>query len=253
VWQAAWRTPAAALALFAIVVASAACTGERPSLAAPEATAPPSEPAKQAELEPRAVDLVAVATAVVPQVAIYPGPDAPEPTSSLANPIASGGPLVFVVERASGAWYEVLLPVAPAGASGWVRTTDVTVARHNYRIEVHLSEFRLDVYLQGQIVRQLKLAEGPATPPPGDGYFVTALAQGPQLDPALGTFAFVVSGWGDGATAFTGGPGQYALHGTADSAGIGRRVGTGSLAAVTPQVDDLATFLPLGVPVTVLA
>src|SRR5690606_23288217 len=98
---------------------------------------------------------------------------AAEPTSTLANPVATGGPLVFVVERASGAWYEVLLPVAPAGTTGWVRAADVTVARHNYRIEVHLAEFRLDVFLQGQIVRQLKLGEGPATPPPGDDYFVT--------------------------------------------------------------------------------
>jgi lipoprotein-anchoring transpeptidase ErfK/SrfK len=241
------------VAALALLLGTTACSGDRPSLAAPQ-TVDPQEPAKLAELDPRAVDLVSVATAVVPQVAVYDAVDAPEPSRTFANPVASGGPLVFVVVRASGDRYEVQLPVAPAGATGWLAAADVTVARHNYRAEVRLSEFRLDVYLQGQVVRQIKLAVGrDGRPAPGDGYFVDELVQPPQLEPALGTFAFGLTGWGDGAAAFDGAPGQYGLHGTADTSTLGTTTERGSLAMSVADIEDLASFLPLGVPVTVVA
>jgi hypothetical protein len=235
------------------LVTAAGCSGERPSLAAadPESTST-TEPRKLATLDTRAVDATVVATAVVPTLAVYDAPDAPEPARSFANPLPSSGPLVLLVDRTAAGWLQVVLPSSPAGATGWVRTSDVTVARHNYRIDVHLSEFRLDVHLEGQVVRQIKigLATG-SLPAPGGRYYTTELLQPASPDGVYGTFAYVLSGWSDPPTTFTGAIGQLGIHGTAQADSIGTQATVGSIRMRNEDIEDLATFLPLGVPVTV--
>jgi lipoprotein-anchoring transpeptidase ErfK/SrfK len=243
------------LALTAFLALSG-CSGERPSLAEPAAgdTGAPVDAAKLATLDPRAVDVATVATAVVPTVAVYDEPGAPEPSRTLDNPIASGGPLVFVAEQSTGDWLQVLLPVRPNGSTGWVRAADVTLARHNYRIEVHLSEFRLDVYLQGQIVRQVKIGVAKeSTPTPGGRYYTTELIQPPAPDSVYGTLAYGLSGFSDVLESFNGGPGQLGIHGTNDASSIGQQVSSGCIRMRNEDIEDLASFLPLGVPVTVVA
>jgi lipoprotein-anchoring transpeptidase ErfK/SrfK len=233
---------AMAMALAVAVGASAGCTGERPSLAAPVEASdlPPVEAGKVATPDARGVDVAVVATAMVPDVGVYATPDAVEPNQTFTNPRPEGGPLVLLVDRSIGEWHQVLLPEGPAGSAGWVRSADVTVTRHNFRIEVHLSEYRLDVFLQGQLVRQLKIGiGGPAAPAPGGRYFTTELVQPRTPDPVLGSLAYRLSG------------GDFALHGTDDPAGIGRHAAEGSIFMRDDEIEELATFLPLGVPVGV--
>jgi hypothetical protein len=207
-----------------------ACSGDRPSLAgadpAPANTL--AEPGKVAIPDTRAVDTAVVATAVVPLVAIYASPDAPEPVATLDNPLAGGGPLVLLVDRTIDGWHEVLLP-SGGEATGWLRAADVTTTRHNYRIEVHLSDLRLDVYLHGQIARQVKVTAGNDAPlAAGTRSYTTELE---QREGAM--LAYVLSGTG------------LRIRG---------RDGTVATGIVLPEqdIEDLATFLPLGVPVSVL-
>jgi lipoprotein-anchoring transpeptidase ErfK/SrfK len=245
----------AALVLAPLVATAllAGCRAPRPSLADDNvARGSGNAPAKIASLDPRAVDVSVVATASVPAVAIYDSPTAAQPSRTLPNPIQSGGPLVFLVDQSIAGWHRVLLPVRPNGTTGWVRASDVTLARHNYRIEVRLSEMRLEVYLAGEIVRDYPIGVGKeSTPTPGGRYYTTELLQPPTPDSVYGSYAYGLSGYSEVLERFSGGPGQLGIHGTNNPSTIGTQVSSGCIRLRNEDIEDLVSFLPLGVPVTV--
>jgi lipoprotein-anchoring transpeptidase ErfK/SrfK len=246
------RRTIAAFALVALIGA-AGCAGARPRLepASPAAAAP--APGKTATVDPR--DGSVVATAAVPKVDIYTAPDPTQPPSrTLLNPIASGGPLVFLVEESRAGWHRVLLPVRPNGSTGWIRAGDVTLARHEFRIEVHLAEFRLDVRRRGQLIMQAPIGVArDNTPTPGGRYYTTELLRPPTPNSVYGTYAYGLSGFSDVLEAFNGGPGQLGIHGTNDPASIGQRVSAGCVRLRNEDMEKLVSLLPLGVPVAVFA
>lgn len=64
---------------------------------------------------------------------------------TLPSPNADGAPLVFLVERVDGDRIQVLLPVRPNGSAGWINANEVRLSRHDFHIEVRLSELRIMV------------------------------------------------------------------------------------------------------------
>jgi lipoprotein-anchoring transpeptidase ErfK/SrfK len=238
---------------------AAACgTGARPSLAPdstpPPTTAPPSATTTVPTVDPATVDVSIVATAAVPTVEVFDDPTATRPSRTLANPIESGGPLVFLVQERGDTWQRVLLPVRPNGSSGWVRAADVTLSGHNYRIRVRLDAHNFELLYQGRTILETRCAVARENAPtPGGLYYTTELLQPPDPDGPYGTYAYGLSGFSEVFTSFAGGPGQLGIHGTDEPESIGTDASSGCVRLVNADIELLAGMLPLGVPVEIIA
>lgn len=251
------------LALAAAAPVVAACSGKRPSFASSdvivldggrlETTTTTTVPVTTTTVDPETIDEAIVATATAPQVAAYDEPDAPEPRHVLDNPISSGGPLVFLVMERGDAWHKVLLPVRPNGSQGWVRAGDVTLSRHNYRMEVLLAEHTFRLYDHGELIFETRVAVARENAPtPGGLYYTTELLAPPNPDSVYGTRAYGLSGFSEVFTSFNGGPGQLGIHGTNDPSSIGTNASSGCIRMVNSDIEAISAFLPLGVPVSIL-
>jgi hypothetical protein len=127
------------------------------------------------------------------------------------------------------AWYRVQLPIRPNGALGYVSAADVALLVVRTRIEVDLSERRIDFFRDGRrAVRATAGIGSDATPTPTGRYYVNQrlLAsdpEGPFGPGAIGISAFstVLTNWAQG--------GPIAIHGTNDPSSIGRAVTNGCL------------------------
>jgi lipoprotein-anchoring transpeptidase ErfK/SrfK len=205
-------------------------------------------------MDARVTDLAIVATATVPAVAVFDAPDAAQPARTLPNPIPSGGPLVLLVQQSAPGWYQVELPVAPSGSTGWVHASDVAITRHSYRIEVHLSQLQLDVFNDGKLVRTVPIGIGTnVTLTPGTRFYTVELREPGAEKGSLGVYAYGLSGWSNSLQPFTGGPGQLGIHGAIDTSSIGTRDGAGCIRLRADDIAGLVSILPLGVPVDIVA
>lgn len=199
-----------------------------------------------------------VAQAVGPQVAVYDAP-AGVPVRGLANPQPSGAPLVLLVTEQRAGWLQVLLPVRPNGTTGWIRTDQVSVASHPFRIVVELRAHRITAYQGAEVLLSEPIGVGTAAAPtPGGLYYIKELFQpldqAGRLDPGgpYGPYAYGLSGYSDVLYDFGGGDGQLGLHGTNDPAGLGFDVSYGCIRMSNAGITYLAGILPLGVPVEIL-
>jgi lipoprotein-anchoring transpeptidase ErfK/SrfK len=255
--------PRFTVALVALIaVAGAACGGggdddaqvaEPPESTATTAAAP-GQPA-QTTLAP---DTSWVASANGPEVAVFPEPDAPEPSHTLANPNENGAPLVFLVDGpdVDGHWLPVHLPVRPNGSKGWVRTGDVTLARNQYRITIELAAHRLTVHRGDQVSLETAIGVGTAdTPTPGGIYYIKELLQPPNPDGDYGPYAYGLSGFSNNPelATFNGGSGVIGIHGTNDPDSIGNDVSHGCIRVPNEVITQMADSLPLGTPVAIQA
>lgn len=200
------------------------------------------------------VGLVLVAEATGPSVTVFDEPGG-SVTHTLANPIPSGGPLVFLVdELGAEGWHRVLLPVRPNGATGWIRETEISLSRHNYRLLVELEAFRLTAFDRDEEFFEATVGvAADNTPTPGGRYYITELIQPEAPDSVYGVFAYGLSGYSEVLEEFAGGPGQLGIHGTNDPATIGTKVSNGCIRLRNEDVSLLvAEGLPLGTPVEVV-
>lgn len=253
-----------------MLVLSGCAAGERPTLTgevAPTDTSLPSTttapPSTTVAGSPEGIvdgpedlvglpDAALVATAAVPRIEVFAGPIAPEPEHVLDNPTSIGGPLVFLVEQSVDGWHEVLLPLRPNGSTGWVRADDVTLSWHQYRVEVHLEEFRLDVFHEGEEIFEATVGVARENAPtPGGRYYITELLAPPDPNSVYGSFAYGLSGFSEVFESFNGGPGQLGIHGTNDPSTIGTQVSSGCVRLNNSDIEFLAEFLPLGTPVEI--
>jgi lipoprotein-anchoring transpeptidase ErfK/SrfK len=207
------------------------------------------------DVAPRA-DTTWVATATIPEVAVYTEPEASEPSHRLANPNENGAPLVFLVDGidASGDWVPVHLPVRPNGSKGWIRASDVTLAQNDYRMTVELSAHRLRLTKGGELVVETPVGVGTTdTPTPGGVYYIKELLLPPDPDGAYGPYAYGLSGFSNNPelATFNGGTGVIGIHGTNDPATVGQDVSHGCIRLTNDVITELAGILPLGTPVDI--
>ncbi|MFU8839748.1 MAG: L,D-transpeptidase [Nitriliruptoraceae bacterium] len=254
------RRPALIVALLAVVLSACAGTTEEPApdpapAEAPEVAAEPEpEPAPAPEPEEPEEPFSLVATATVPEVAAYATPDAStEPTHVLAHPNPVGAPRVFLVEQRTGdGWLEVLLPVRPNGTTGWIQEADVTLARNPYRIAVDIEAFTLTVHRGNDLVVDTTIGYGTEdTPTPGGRYYLVELLEPPNPEGGYGPFAFGLSGFSEVLLSYSGGEGVIGIHGTNDPDSIGIPSSDGCIRVHNDVITELASFLPLGTPVTI--
>jgi lipoprotein-anchoring transpeptidase ErfK/SrfK len=142
--------------------------------------------------------------------------------------------------------------VRPNGSTGWVRAADVTLKRHEYRIEIELAAHLITVYHRDGIFLQepVGVGKGP-TPSPIGVFYTKELLQPPNPNTAYGAYAYGLSGYSNVLTDFAGGDGVVGIHGTNDPSSIGKDVSHGCIRMSNAGITRLAETLPLGVPVVI--
>lgn len=243
------------LVLLTVALAVGACTGERPELADPttttaerETTTTVAEPtgAQIAEAKAKSIEVFDSAEANTPARSIVSGVDTSVDTI----------PIVFLVKSAGDERLEVYLPVRPNGSSGWVRAADVTVSWVPYRIEVGISEHRIRVFDDDELIVDEPVGVGRQDrPTPGGVYYLKELLQPPNPGGVYGTYAYGLSGFSNVLSSFNGGPGVIGIHGTNEPEALGSDVSSGCIRlhndVIERLVEDIG--LPLGTPVEILA
>lgn len=200
-----------------------------------------------------------VARARVGVVLARSSPSASAPVvAELANPTATGGALVFLVltprDRVSTEWLEVMLPVRPNGTVGWIKTSDVDLSLDPFRIEIDVSERRLDLYERDVHTLSTEIAVGAgATPTPRGEFYLTELLRPPDPNGVYGPYAFGLSGFSETLDRFADGDGVVGIHGTNDPSSLGREVSHGCIRVRNDVMVKLAAMVPLGTPVSIRA
>ncbi|HEV2767697.1 MAG TPA: L,D-transpeptidase [Acidimicrobiales bacterium] len=247
--------PAAAVAEPATTAAPLrATTDAPPAPSKAEATLtppPPAPPAADLSVAPPYV----VATTSAP-VAVHQVPEGASASRVLDPAAEVGGQLVFLVKQETPDWLEVYLPLRPNGSTGWLRSGEVELYEHDYRIELSLSERRLVLFEGAAVVMEEPIGVGgDQTPTPGGIYYLKELLRPPDPAGFYGPYAYGLSGFSNVLTDFAGGEGVIGLHGTNDPSSVGRNVSNGCIrmanTTITRLVEQIG--LPLGTPVVVKA
>ncbi|MGB3762403.1 MAG: L,D-transpeptidase [Ornithinimicrobium sp.] len=206
-------------------------------------------------------DATIVAAAVVNRLQIFGEPadideldDAGEPEQVLDRSDRVTGQLILLALAVGTAWTQVQLPVRPNGSTGWVRSSEISLSSHSYRIDIDLGGHEIVVTNAGNEVLRSPIGVGRADrPTPGGDYFITELLQPPDPDGLYGPYAYGLSGYSDVLMDFRGGEGVIGIHGTNEPDLVGTDVSSGCIrlpnAEITRLVD--AVGLPLGTPVTI--
>jgi lipoprotein-anchoring transpeptidase ErfK/SrfK len=198
------------------------------------------------------------ATQKVPQLTAYQ--DAVETSAAvtkLSDKTEYGLPRTFLVTDQSSrpGWLNVLLPIRPNGASGWIKASDVTLGQSDYEIRIELGAHKLTLLKLGQPVLDSGVVVGAdKTPTPVGKFYVTdPLDLHSQPNAGYGVFALGISGYSDVLTSFKGGPGQLAVHGTSNPGQVGQNISNGCVRVPNDIIEQIAAQAPLGTPVTILA
>jgi lipoprotein-anchoring transpeptidase ErfK/SrfK len=148
----------------------------------------------------------------------------------------------------------VLLPIRPNGSTGWIRSSDVTIAPTTHRIRVELGARRITVTDAGTVTYRGPVAAGAAdTPTPTGEYYLRVLLQAPDPDTAYGPFAYGLSSHSDALETFNGGDAEIGIHGNNDASVLGTDITHGCVRMGNAAITELAKKLPLGTPVDIVA
>jgi lipoprotein-anchoring transpeptidase ErfK/SrfK len=149
-------------------------------------------------------------------------------------------------------WYDVLLPIRPDGASGWIHADDVQLVGVRYSLVVHLRSLRLDLYENGVHRNVIRIGVGKQnTPTPTGQYYIKELIKPPTPNTIYGDYVFGLNGFSNVLTNWPDG-GVIGIHGTNDPSSIGRHVSHGCIRMSNRDIDALVRILPLGTPVRIL-
>jgi lipoprotein-anchoring transpeptidase ErfK/SrfK len=200
------------------------------------------------------------ATQKVPELTAYQ--DAVEtstPVTKLTDKTEYNLPRTYLVtdQNSRPGWLNVLLPIRPNGASGWIKASDVTLGTSDYEIRIELGAHKLTLLKLGQPVLDSGVVIGAdKTPtPPGKFYVTDPLDLHSQPNAGYGVFALGISGYSDVLTSFKGGPGQLAVHGTSNPGQVGQNISNGCGCVRVPNdiIEQIAAQATLGTPVTIVA
>lgn len=231
------------------VLAALALTGCTPSS---EHARPSETPKASVSVPPAPKPLPSVgtaATAIGASVDVYAEPGGAV-TSTLANPQQAGAPLTFLVVTKKKGWLQVSLPQRPNGSTGWIKSDAVTLNRLEYRLQASTENNTLVLYHDSDLVSTFSAATGTGgTPTPHGSFYLTELLA--PTNSGYGPYAFGLSAFSDVLSSFGGGPGQIGLHGTDDTASIGRSASHGCIRLSNADITTLSKLLPLGTPITI--
>lgn len=214
-----------------------------------QAAYPPEAPEAKERSDPSGS---VVARAVVARIPAFRSPGAERPFATFRHPSPFGSPRVFLVQKTRGDWLQALLPMRPNGATGWIRSRDVRLFEHPYRIRVDLGQRRLTVTRDGRMITRERVAVGtPGTPTPTGLFYTTVLAKPDDTTGPYGPFAYGLSAYSEVYQEFAGGDGQVAIHGTNAPWLLGQAVSHGCIRMSNGAITRLRRTLPLGTPVRI--
>ena len=182
-----------------------------------------------------------------------PGSTTPSRVFRSPNPLYGGDTYrVFLVKERNGDWLNVYLPVRPNGSTGWIKSSEIALSEHTFRIVVELSEHRLTLYEKDEVVLQEPVGVGKSATPTTTGFFYTTELLIPDGQPQYGAYAFVLSAYSEVLFEFLGGDGQMGIHGTNEPWLVGRDVSNGCIRMTNEAVTRLKEMIPAaGVPVEI--
>jgi lipoprotein-anchoring transpeptidase ErfK/SrfK len=225
-------------------------------------TAAPTTLAPTTTTVPAYISYVAAVKPSLPSIAVYPSPDAAQPTQQFPNPWLyeadnpdSKVPQVFLVrsQRPDG-WVEVLLPVRPNGSIGWVHASDVTLTANPFHIVISLGAHTITVTSATSVIYTGPVAVGaPSTPTPTGTFYLYVLLQAPDPTGPYGPYAYGLSSHSDALATFDGGDAEIGIHGNNDASVLGQSVSHGCVRMDNTAVTMLSKQLPLGTPVDINA
>lgn len=255
------RVRAALVAALALTVLTACSGGEGPTLSSQKT--PVSSTASAAGTTPTTKPLPGTsyyATATVPRVNVYDAPGGAAKTNEFINPwFVNDDPrypirTIFLIEEQKGDWLKVLLPIRPNNSTGWIKASDVAVSPNPYRIEIDLSNHKLQVLKNDQVFMEDKVAAGKsATPTPVGLFYLRVLLRPPDPNTVYGPYAYGLSSHSEALMEFAGGDAEVGIHGNNDATVLGKDVSNGCIRMDNDKITQLTTILPLGTPVKVQA
>lgn len=254
-----WRNRfSSSIALAAVVALAFSACGGGGGGSDEEADSEDKPAPEQSESDAPPAGTSYVAAAKGASVAVFDAADGAE-TQSLANPIESGAPLVFLVDGTDvdGEWLPVYVPVKPNGTKGWIKAADVDVSPNPYSIEIELTNHHLTLTNGTETVLETEVGLGNAgTETPAGTYYLKELFQPPDPSGPYGPYAYGLSGFSENEDPefleqFPGG--VVGLHGNNDPSSIGASVSNGCIRLPNDVITQMADILPLGTPVEILA
>ena len=171
----------------------------------------------------------------------------------------SGNGTVVLITRSTVVdgvpWVEVLLPIRPNGARGWIPQDVLRLSLTRVRIAIDLSERRLRVVRAGKRVMSASIAIGkPATPTPtGSSFAIAERIDTRTPGGFLGPVVMPLTGFSETLNEFAGGDGRVAIHGTSIPSLIGTRASHGCMRMRNDDIVRLARLAAPGTPVAIRA
>jgi lipoprotein-anchoring transpeptidase ErfK/SrfK len=205
---------------------------------------------------PPAFQAFTTLTTKVPELNAY---EAPSDTAKVVNTFSATTeyqqPRTLLAVDQQPGWFQALLPMRPNGAIGWVREADVTPGSTTYAIKISLSQHKLTLTESDNLVLEAPIAIGkPETPTPLGKYYITdPVDLQSRPNGAYGAYALGISGYSEVLKTFNGGPGQIAIHGGAWEGQLGTDVSNGCIRMLNDVILQIATTVPLGTPVEIVA
>ncbi len=238
-------------------MALTACRGGTGRDVAQEVTAPAPTSAQASSQNPDGTPKTGrylAAEAAVARIGIYSRPGDGNPLLTLAHPNPIGAPLTFAVLSGRDGWLEVRLPVRPNGSTGWLRSSDVTLIRHSFRVEVRLAERVLTVFDGDDVIQAEPIGVGgQPTPTPSGEFYLYELVRSTDPNGPFGPYAFGLSGFCTTIDAINAGEGRLGLHGTNEPSSLGSSTTNGGIRLANAAIEQLARTVPLGTPVVIFA
>lgn len=155
----------------------------------------------------------------------------------------------FLVVGQQSGWYQVDLPIKPNGSTGWIRASDVTTRTDTWAIVVHQSQFKLNLYNNGQLVHDYTVAVGaPSTPTPNGSFYVLVSQAYNHAPYAVGIFGLSV--FSDVLQDWAGG-GEIGIHGWQDTSVLGHQASHGCVRMSGADFQTLYNDVPMGTPVQI--
>lgn len=186
---------------------------------------------------------------------VFAEPVASEPFTVLSGATHLGSPrVVHLIGTEENEMLPVMVPARPNGTTGWVRSEDVVLFPVERSVAIDLSDRTLVVYKGTEPELTTRVAIGrSANPTPTGQYFITDSVILSNPGGPWGPHAFGLSAFSDTITEFNGSDAVVGIHGTNAPKSIGSAASLGCIRVPNDVVQQLATMLSAGIPVTISA
>jgi lipoprotein-anchoring transpeptidase ErfK/SrfK len=172
---------------------------------------------------------------------------------SFNNPTYFDNPLVFLVVENHGEWLEVMVPTRPNQQTGWIRSSDVNLSTTRWHGEVNVVNNTLQVWNGDELVFDTGTVDGAArSPTPLGRFYVNEIVMGTPTG-SYGSYAFSTNAYSNDLEQFDGGLPVFAVHGTSNPGQIGSDISNGCVRIPNEVIEQMATQVPAGTPIQVVA